>query len=541
MVVETLKLEETRFRQTLDRGLKLLDEEIAKLAAKAPLPGDVAFRLYDTFGFPLDLTQDILRGQGRSVDLQGFEDGMAKQRAAARKAWAGSGEAATEKLWFEIRDRVGATDFLGYATEQAEGVVTALLKDGREVEALAAGERGMAIANQSPFYGESGGQMGDTGILFAADGTEFVVEDTQKKLGDMHVHIGQVTKGRLAKGMAIEMSVDGSRRSALRANHSATHLLHEALRRTLGDHVTQKGSLVAPDRLRFDFSHPKPMTDAELETVEAMVNERIRHNAAVATTLMTPDDAVAAGALALFGEKYGDEVRVVGMGGTEEGRSNFSVELCGGTHVRRTGDIGLFHVLGESAVAAGVRRIEAVTGKGAEAYLRNVDGLLHEAAAALKIQPAELPQRVAALMDERRRLERELTEARKQLATGAGAGRGNGLETREIGGVRFAAQLVDGVPAKELKGMADGLKKQIGSGVVTLIARDEGRASIVVGVTDDLTDRISAVDLVRVGSEALGGKGGGGRPDMAQAGGPDGDAAPQAIAAIERALGARNG
>jgi alanyl-tRNA synthetase len=541
IVSETLKLEETRFRQTLDRGLGLLDEALAKIAPSAPLPGDVAFKLYDTYGFPLDLTQDILRGQGRSVDIAGFDEGMARQRAAARKAWTGSGEAATDKLWFEIRDRVGATDFLGYATEAAEGQVVAILKDGKEVDGIEEGDTGMVIANQTPFYGESGGQMGDTGVLMAGEGNVFVVEDTQKKLGDMHVHIGRMKSGRLTKGLAIEMKVDGQRRSALRANHSATHLLHEALRRTLGDHVTQKGSLVAPERFRFDFSHPKPMTDAQLATVETLVNERIRRNVDVATSLMTPDDAVKAGALALFGEKYGDEVRVVGMGGAEDGREHFSVELCGGTHVRRTGDIGLLHILGESAVAAGVRRIEAVTGRGAEDYLRDVDTLVHETAAALKVQPSEIPQRVASLMDERRRLERELTEARKQLATGGGAARGNGVEARDIGGVKFAARLVDGVPAKELKGMADGLKKQIGSGVVTLVAREEGRASIVVGVTDDLTDRISAVDLVRVGSEALGGKGGGGRPDMAQAGGPDGAKAQQAIDAIERALGARNG
>jgi len=540
IVSETLKLEETRFRQTLDRGLGLLDEALAQIAPSAPLPGDVAFKLYDTFGFPLDLTQDILRGQGRAVDIAGFDEGMARQRAAARKAWTGSGEAATEKLWFEIRDRVGATDFLGYATEQAEGQVVAILKDGKEVDGIEEGDSGMVIANQTPFYGESGGQMGDTGLLMAGEANVFVVEDTQKKLGDMHVHIGRMKSGRLTKGLAIEMKVDGQRRSALRANHSATHLLHEALRRTLGDHVTQKGSLVAPERFRFDFSHPKPMTDEQLATVETLVNERIRRNVDVATSLMTPDDAVKAGALALFGEKYGDEVRVVGMGGAEDGREHFSVELCGGTHVRRTGDIGLLHILGESAVAAGVRRIEAVTGRGAEDYLRHVDELVHETAAALKVQPSELPQRVAALMEERRKLERELTEVRKQLATGGGA-RGNGVEARQIGDIKFAARLVDGVPAKELKGMADGLKKQIGSGVVTLVAREEGRASIVVGVTDDLTDRISAVDLVRVGSEALGGKGGGGRPDMAQAGGPDGAKAQQAIDAIERALGDRTG
>ncbi|MEX2201953.1 MAG: alanine--tRNA ligase [Dongiaceae bacterium] len=561
IVTETLRLEETRFRQTLDRGLGLLDDAMAPLGQDQALPGEVAFKLYDTFGFPLDLTQDILRGQGRSVDLDGFNAAMERQRAAARKAWSGSGEAATEKLWFEIRDRVGASDFLGYATETAEGQIAALVKDGAEVDALASGDAGMVIANQTPFYGESGGQMGDTGVLVSADGGEFTVEDTLKKLGDLYVHVGRVTKGRLTRGTAIEMRVDGERRSALRANHSATHLLHEALRRTLGDHVTQKGSLVAPERLRFDFSHPKPMTDNEIEKVESIVNERIRGNADVATSLMTPDDAVKAGALALFGEKYGDEVRVVGMGGfggaqgaatggfgdaqnvgtgTIDAR-NFSVELCGGTHVRRTGDIGLFHVVGEGAVAAGVRRIEAVTGRGAETYMRAQDRLLQETAATLKAQPAELPQRVAALLDERRRLERELTEARKKLAMGGSGGNASGddkLEAREIGGIKFASRLMDDVPAKELKGMADVLKKQLGSGVVTLIAREEGRASIVVGVTDDLTDRISAVDLVRIGSEALGGKGGGGRPDMAQAGGPDAAAAAAAIKAIEAALGA---
>jgi len=541
IVTETLRLEETRFRQTLDRGLGLLDEAMTPLGQDQALPGEVAFKLYDTFGFPLDLTQDILRGQGRSVDLDGFNAAMERQRAAAREAWSGSGEAATEKLWFEIRDRVGASDFLGYATETAEGQIAALVKNGAAVDALRAGDAGMVVANQTPFYGESGGQMGDTGVLVSADGGEFAVEDTLKKLGDLYVHIGRVTKGRLARGTAIEMRVDGERRSALRANHSATHLLHEALRRTLGDHVTQKGSLVAPERLRFDFSHPKPMTDDEIEKVESIVNERIRRNADVDTSLMTPDDAVKAGALALFGEKYGDEVRVVGMGGNDDSK-NFSVELCGGTHVRRTGDIGLFHVVGEGAVAAGVRRIEAVTGRGAETYMRAQDRLLHETASALKAQPAELPQRVAALLDERRRLERELTEARKKIAMGGGSG-GNAsgddkLDAREIGGIKFTSRLMDGVPAKELKGMADGLKKQLGSGVVTLIAREDGRASIVVGVTDDLTDRISAVDLVRIGSEALGGKGGGGRPDMAQAGGPDAAAAAQAIQAIEAALGA---
>ncbi|MFZ5792790.1 MAG: alanine--tRNA ligase [Pseudomonadota bacterium] len=534
IIAETLKLEETRFKDMLGRGLKLLEEETAKLGAGQALAGEVAFRLYDTYGFPLDLTQDILRGQGRKVDTAGFERAMAEQRAAARRAWAGSGEAATEKLWFELREKVGATEFLGYATESAEGQVVAIVKAGLPVDRAAAGDAVQLIANQTPFYGESGGQMGDSGIWFNASGLEIAIDDTQKKLGDLWVHSGRVQKGEVKLGDAVEMRVDGERRDALRANHSATHLLHEALRRRLGEHVTQKGSLVAPDRLRFDFSHPKPLTREDLAAIENEVNRRIRRNAAVETVLMTPDDAVKAGALALFGEKYGEEVRVVSMGGVDGGR-NYSTELCGGTHVRRTGDIGAFKILYEGAVAAGVRRIEALTGIGAERHAREQEALVAEAAALLRTQPAELPARIASLVEERRKLERELTEARKAAALGGGAAAA-GAHHREVGGIKLASRLLDGVPAKELKGMADAMKKQIGSGVVVLVAREAGRASLVVGVTEDLTTRVNAVDLAKAGSRALGGQGGGGRPDMAQSGGPDAGKAEAALAAIEQAL-----
>ncbi len=537
LVTETLRLEETRFKQMLARGLGLLDEETARLGDDQPLSGEVAFKLYDTYGFPLDLTQDILRGQGRKVDQSGFDAAMERQRAAARKAWAGSGEAATEQLWFELREKLGASEFLGYATEVAEGKVVALLVDGKPVEAAEAGAKVALIANQTPFYGESGGQMGDSGVMFSAGGAEIAVDDTQKKLGDLHVHVGRVTKGRIAVGDVVEMRVDGERRTALRANHSATHLLHEALRRRLGTHVTQKGSLVAPDRLRFDFSHPKALTPDDVRAIEAEVNHRIRLNADVGTRLMTPDDAVKAGALALFGEKYGDEVRVVSMGGGVDD-PHFSTELCGGTHVRRTGDIGLFKIVGEGAVAAGVRRIDALTGKGAVDYVSEREKLLADAADALKIQPAELPNRLATLVEERRRLERELSDARRQLALGgASAGKAaNGAGAKDVAGVKFATRLLEGVPARELKSLADDLKKQIGSGVIAIVATHEGKAANLVAVTDDLKARFDARELVKAGVAALGGQGGGGRPDMAQGGGPAADRGAAALAAIEQAV-----
>jgi alanyl-tRNA synthetase len=537
LIEETLTLEETRFKQTLDRGLGLLEAETARLGDGQALSGEVAFRLYDTFGFPLDLTQDILRGQGRSVDTDGFDAAMARQRAAARKAWAGSGEAATEALWFDLREQVGATEFLGYETEMAEGEVLALVVDGKPAERVETGREAAVIVNQTPFYGESGGQIGDTGVMFTADGTEFAVADTQKKLGDLHVHFGTVTKGALALGEAVEMRVDGVRRAGLRVHHSATHLMHEALRRQLGQHVVQKGSLVAPDRMRFDFSHPKPMSAEDIRAVERMVNGRIMRNAAVDTHLMAPDEAVVAGALALFGEKYGDEVRVVSMGGEDPAKGedrHYSTELCGGTHVDRTGDIGFFKIVGEGALAAGVRRVEAVVGAAAEAWVEAQSRLVIETAAALRTAPVELPSRVLSLLEERKRLEREVSELRRKLATGGGGAAGP--DVREVGGVKFAARRLADVPAKDLKSMADTVKTQMGSGVVALITETDGKASLVVGVTDDLTERFSAVDLARVGSAALGGKGGGGRPDMAQAGGPHGAKAAAALDAIEKAL-----
>jgi alanyl-tRNA synthetase len=542
LITETLKLEETRFKDMLGRGLRLLEEETARIGGDGALPGEVAFKLYDTFGFPLDLTQDILRGQGRRVDTAGFDTAMERQRAAARKAWAGSGEAATEALWFDLREKLGATEFLGYETESAEGVVAGIVVDGKPVREAKAGAAAMVIANQTPFYGESGGQMGDKGVLFAADGAEFAVEETQKKLDALFVHVGKVTHGTLKVGDAVEMRVDGERRARLRANHSVTHLLHEALRRKLGPHVTQKGSLVAPDYLRFDFSQPKPMTAEDIAAVERDVNARIRANGAVRTRLMSPDDAVKAGALALFGEKYGEEVRVVSMGREDangDGREQrfFSTELCGGTHVRRTGDIGFFKITSESAVAAGVRRIEAVTGDAAYRHVAEREGMLTETASALRVAPAELPGRVAALIDERRKLEREVSELRQKLAAGGG-GTSAAPEAKEIAGVRLATRKLDGVPAKELKPLVDTLKQQIKSGVVAVVAVNDGKASLVVGVTGDLTGRFDAVELVRVGSAAIGGKGGGGRPDMAQAGGPDGAAADAALSAIEAAMAA---
>jgi alanyl-tRNA synthetase len=539
LITETLKLEESRFKDTLERGLKLLEEETDRLGSGKELAGEVAFKLYDTYGFPLDLTQDILRGQGRSVDTAGFDEAMARQRAAARKAWAGSGEAATETLWFELRQRLGATEFLGYDAEEAEGQIVALVVDGKEVDRIEAGQEVMLVTNQTPFYGESGGQQGDHGAVFSAEGGEMEVHDTQKKLGDLHVHVGTMTHGKLKLGQAVEMRVDGRRRAALRAHHSATHLLHEALRRRLGEHVTQKGSLVAEDRLRFDISHPKPLTPEDIHAVETEVNDRIRANDEVATRFMTPDEAIEAGALALFGEKYGDEVRVLSMGGSDplKGGKAYSTELCGGTHVRRTGDIGFFKLTGESALAAGVRRIEAVVGEAARRYVEHQEELLRNAAAALKVSPDQLPGRLSALLDERRRLERETGELRRKLASGGGAA-ANDEDVREVAGMKFAAKVLDGIPAKDLKPLADELKKRIGSGVVVLVAVNEGKASLVVGVTDDATGKASAVDLVKIGSEALGGKGGGGRPDMAQAGGPDGAAAPKAIEAIEAALAA---
>ncbi len=534
LIEETLKLEETRFRTTLARGLTLLDDAARDLGAGQSLQGEVAFTLYDTYGFPLDLTQDALRARGVSVDTAGFDAAMAQQKAKARAAWAGTGEAATETLWFPLRERLGATEFLGYDTELAEGVVTALVRDGTEVETLAAGESGFVVVNQTPFYAESGGQIGDSGEVRAA-GLLARVNDVQKKLGDVFAHAVTVSHGSLRLGQAVELRVDHARRSAIRANHSATHLLHEALRLVLGDHVAQKGSLVSPERLRFDFSHPKPISDEELARVEDIANAIVLKNEPVTTRLMSVDEAIASGARALFGEKYGDEVRVVAMGASESGKA-FSVELCGGTHARRTGDIGLVSVTGESAVAAGVRRLEAMTGALARGRLNAEARQLSGLAALLKVPAAEAQARLAALIEERRKLDRELTEARKKLAMGGGDAAEEPI--RDIAGAKLLARAVSGVEMKDLKSLADEAKTRIGSGVVAIVGvAGDGKAGIVVGVTDDMTGRFDAVALVRAGSEQLGGKGGGGRRDMAQAGGPDGDRAQAALDAVAAAMG----
>ena len=532
LITETLKLEETRFKQTLERGLKLLEDALGDLGEGQALPGDVAFRLYDTYGFPLDLTQDALRERGIDVDTDGFDASMARQREEARKAWSGSGDAATETLWFEVRERNGATEFLGYETDTAEARVEALIVDGAEVEAAPDGTEVRIVVNQTPFYGESGGQMGDSGVMFTADGVEIAISDTQKHLGDIHAHVGTVKGGALNVGDVVELRIDAERRLGLRSHHSATHLIHAALRRALGDHVVQKGSLVAPDRLRFDFSHPKALSAEELQAIEADVNLNIRGNASVGTVLMSPDEAVENGALALFGEKYGDEVRVVRMGG-EEGTPN-SVELCGGTHVNRVGDIGFFKIASEAAVAAGVRRIEALTGAAAADFVRAEERALHEVAAELKTSPSEVAARVRALVEDRKRLERELTDARRKLATGGGA---TGPAAKDVSGVRYVGQRVDGASAKDLKAMVDDLK-QSGEGIYAVVAVNDGKASLVVGVTESLLSSNNAVELVKSGAEALGGKGGGGRPDLAQAGGPDGSKADDALSAIEKAISA---
>ncbi|MFQ5535645.1 MAG: alanine--tRNA ligase, partial [Sphingomonadales bacterium] len=536
LITETLKLEETRFRQTLDRGIRLLDGELEKLGEGAALPGEVAFKLYDTYGFPLDLTQDALRAKGRAVDEAGFHAAMERQKAEARKAWAGSGETATEAVWFELREAHGATEFLGYETITAEAQVVAIVRGGEPVERIDAGERAAILTNQTPFYGDSGGQLGDAGNVVGEGGGRFHVNETHKKLGELHVHYGVLTEGRLAAGDAVEMQVDPVRRNALRANHSATHLLHAVLRRTLGDHVVQKGSLVGPDRLRFDISHPKAVTDDEIDAVEAGVNRLIAANSTVTTHLMAPEEAIKAGAMALFGEKYGDEVRVVSMGDRGEDGSYFSTELCGGTHAARTGDIGQFRIVSEGAVGAGIRRIEALTGEAARRFGSEQEDCLTAAATALKVAPAQLGERITALLDERKKLEREVAKLRKTIAMGGEGAQQQGPEAKDVGGISLIARRLDGVPAKELRGMVDEGKSKLGSGVVALITVNDGKAGLVVGVTADLGGRVDAVALVRAGAKAVGGKGGGGRADMAQAGGPDGAKAGAALEAIEHAL-----
>ncbi|MDH3581724.1 MAG: alanine--tRNA ligase, partial [Hyphomicrobiales bacterium] len=547
LITETLELEETRFRKTLARGIQLLDEASGDLEAGDTLSGDVAFKLYDTYGFPLDLTQDALRSRSIEVDLAAFDAAMEKQRDDARKAWAGSGEAATEEVWFALREELGASEFLGYETERAEGEIVALVADGEPVKTLGTGDEGCLILNQTPFYGESGGQVGDCGVIRTADGGSFRVTDTQKKLGDLIVHYGTLEEGGMKLGDAAELEVDHTARSATRANHSATHLLHEALRQVLGEHVAQKGSLVEPERLRFDISHPKPITNEEIAAVEDKANAMILQNGAVETRLMGVDEAIEAGALALFGEKYGDEVRVVSMGEAANGAPSnraWSVELCGGTHVSRTGDIGLVKIVTEGAVAAGVRRIEALTGEGARAYLSLQDTRIREVADMLKIKSDDLVPRIEQLLDERKRLEREAGDARRKLALGGGGGdaNGGGEAIRDVGEVKLLARRVEGISTKDLRSLVDDGKKQVGSGIVAIVGiSDEGKAGIVVGVTKDLTGDYDAVELVKAGAELLGGKGGGGRADMAQAGGPDGGQADAALEAVARAVSERAG
>jgi len=533
LIEATLLQEETRFRQTLANGLKLLDEATADLAEGGTLPGATAFKLYDTFGFPYDLTEDALRARGLAVDREGFDAAMAEQKAQARAAWKGSGEKASDELWFDLSEELGSTEFIGYSTHEGEGVVLAILRDGDRVDDANEGETVTILMNQTPFYGESGGQVGDAGKLTSLNGFVGEVEDTSKPLGKLHALRTRVAKGQVSVGNTLHQVVDVERRTQIRANHSATHLLHAALRERLGGHVTQKGSLVAPDRLRFDFSHPKALSPEEIAAIEGDVNAEIRSNEPVSTRLMTPDEAVNAGALALFGEKYGDEVRVLSMGRGNERR--YSVELCGGTHVTATGDIQLLKIISESAVSSGVRRIEALTGEAARQWLNHRDETLREAASALKASPDEVPARVAALVEDRRRLERELAEAKKALAMGGG-GKAAAAGPEQVGGHAFLGQVVDGLDPKGLRGEVDGMKQRLGSGVAALVAVNEGRASVAVGVTDDLSGQVSAVELVKAAVAALGGQGGGGRPDMAQGGGPDGAKANDALQAVREAL-----
>ena len=512
------------------RARLILDEETA-LDRGARLKGDVAFTLYDTYGFPLDLTQDALRPRGIDVDVEAFNAAMERQREMARASWTGSGEAKTDAIWFALREKAGATDFLGYETEDAEGVVQAIVRDGQEVERLAAGESGVVVLNQTPFYAESGGQVGDIGVMHA-DRLTARVTDTRKLAGDVFGHSVTVEEGTLRVGSALELAVDHARRTHIRANHSATHLLHEALRQVLGDHVAQKGSLVAPDRLRFDFSHPKPMDDEEIAKVEDLANAQVLRNTEVTTHIMAPDEAMESGARALFGEKYGDEVRVVAMGEPDLPGANalgWSVELCGGTHVRRTGDIGLISVVGESAVAAGVRRIQATTGDAARHQLNAEGRKLRDLAALVKAPVGEVDGRITQLIEERKRLEQELAETKKKLAMGGGVA-GTESNIVDLNGTKFLRLMVNGLANTELKSLADEGKAKLGSGVVAVAnTAPDGKGGLVVGVTTDLTDRFNAVELVRKGAEALGGKGGGGRPDMAQAGGPDGSKAEAAL------------
>lgn len=536
-IIETLKLEEEKFKETLERGLKLLEEEKSKLAKGAALPGAAAFKLYDTYGFPLDLTQDILRGENMHVDLDGFNAAMQEQKDRARAAWKGSGQSATSALWFDLKERVGATEFLGYTMDIAQGEIVALVKNGQEVSALAAGETGALLVNQTPFYGESGGQVGDVGIVMT-NHSSARVSDTTKPLDGLHVHHITVDTGTLRVGETVELVVDVERRTRIRANHSATHLLHAVLRRQLGEHITQKGSLVAEDRLRFDITHPKQITRPELAAIEAEVNRLIWQNSAAQTRLMSQDDAIKAGAMALFGEKYGSEVRVLNMGEDDVG-GVYSLELCGGTHVHHTGDIGMFKIISEGAVAAGVRRIEAVTQAGAYRYASDQENLLRDAASVLKIKPEELAEKVTALTEEKKKLEKQLADAKKQLAMAGSSGSGGAeADIETIGSVKLVARTFAELDAKSLRDLANGMQQKNPDAVNALFASSEGKASIIVAIGKDLAGKVDATTLVKSAVEAVGGKGGGGRPDFAQGGGPEGDKLDAALAAVRQALAA---
>ncbi|MGQ0527108.1 MAG: alanine--tRNA ligase [Alphaproteobacteria bacterium] len=537
LLSETLRSEEERFKRTLERGLKILDEETAKAGSGKLFPGDVAFKLYDTFGFPLDLTQDALKAKGISVDTASFEANMERQKAEARKNWSGSGDAATETLWFEILEATGPTEFLGYETLKAEGMVRALVVAGKKADEAKTGDEVRIVTNQTPFYGESGGQVGDHGVLVTPT-AEILVTNTKKLLGKLFVHVGKVKRGKIKTGESVEMRVDTRRRGIICANHSATHLLHEALHKVLGDHVTQKGSLQDEQRTRFDISHSKALSADEMTKIEQIVNDEIRANSPVTTRIMGIDDARASGAMALFGEKYDDEVRVVSMGTKPAGANKaFSVELCGGTHVKHTGEIGLLKIIGDSALSAGVRRLEALTGENALRYFEAQESTLRQIADMLKTSPAEAAGRVKSLAEDKKALEREVSELRRKVATGGGGGKDSAApDIQEINGVKFIGRVLENMPAKDLKPMIDDFKKKIGSGVIALVSTDDGKASIAVGVTSDLTGRINAVELVKIGAEALGGRGGGGRPDMAQAGGPDVAAAGESIKKVAGAI-----
>jgi len=543
LITETLKSEEERFKVTLERGLKMLDEETDKLQGNQ-FPGDVAFKLYDTFGFPLDLTQDALRAKNIEVDTNAFDAEMAKQKAAARAAWKGSGDTANDQIWFDLLEQHGATEFLGYDSQRAEAKVLAIVKDGETTDSASQGEI-LIITNQTPFYAESGGQVGDTGTITMGDLT-IEITDTRKMLGKLHVHVGTIKSGTIKAGQTIELKVDTARRNAIQSNHSATHLLHEALREVLGDHVSQKGSLQDENRTRFDISHPKGVSMDEIAQVEKIVIAQINANTPVITRVMPIDEARESGAMALFGEKYADEVRVVSMGTQEGDKKQFSIELCGGTHVKQTGDIGTFKIISEGALSSGVRRLEAITGDNVEKFIAQAKAADQEAHEKLLAENQKrrdeylalggelsdiAPQEAEEIVKENKRLEKMIADLRR--AAGA-AGVDDDIKT--INGIKFIGTVLNDFPPKDLKPMADDLTSKIGSGIVALVATNDDKASIVVAVTPDLNDKYNAVDLVKIGSAALGGKGGGGRPDMAQAGGADVSKAGDAIGDIEGAI-----